>query len=77
MNDTVTCYSGARFAERPRSFQYGGESMEVGEVVRMWREPEELIFVVRTPDRRLFRLAYEEAIDRWHVEEMVDTGRTV
>jgi len=60
MGEEVTCYSGARYAERPVAFLYAGERLQVSAVVRTWREPAALFFLVRTSDGRRFRLAYEE-----------------
>lgn len=63
----VTCYAGARYAERPRAFLFGEERLEVVEVERRERTPRALRFPVRVADRRRFRLVYDEGKDAWGV----------
>ena len=65
---TVTCYSGAHYAERPTAFEIAGEALEVVEVERRWREPTGVRFIVRASDGRRYRLSYHEEADRWSVE---------
>jgi hypothetical protein len=77
MSEVVTCYSGARYAERPVAFQYAGERLQVSAVVRTWREPAALFFLVQTSDGRRFRLAYEEEAGRWCVDQLTDAGKSV
>lgn len=76
MSEVVTCYSGARYAERPVAFQYAGERLRVKDVVRTWREPAALFFLVQTSDGRRFRLVYEEESGRWSVDPLTDTGKS-
>ncbi len=70
----MTCYSGARYAERPVAFQYAGERLQVGAVMRTWREPAALFFLVQVVDGRRFRLAYEEETGCWRVDQLADAG---
>jgi hypothetical protein len=72
MSEVVTCYSGARYAERPVAFQYAGERLQVSAVMRTWREPAALFFLVQTSDGRRFRLAYEEESGRWCVDLLTE-----
>jgi hypothetical protein len=76
MSEVVACYSGARYAERPVAFQYAGERLQVSAVMRTWREPAALLFLVQTSDGRRFRLAYEEESSRWSVDQLIDTGKS-
>jgi hypothetical protein len=64
----VRCYSGARHAERPIAFDYDGESLQVVEIERRWRDPAGLGFLVGTSDGRRFRLVYRKEADLWSVE---------
>lgn len=63
----VTCYAGARYAERPRAFLFGEERLEVVEVERRERTPRALRFSVRVADGRRFCLVYDEGQDAWDV----------
>jgi hypothetical protein len=72
MSEVVTCYSGVRYAERPVAFQYAGERLQVSAVMRTWREPAALFFLVQSADGRRFRLAYEEETGRWSVDQLTD-----
>jgi len=44
---------------------------EVEEIEKAWVEPGERYFQVRTKDNRQFRLSYNEAQDRWSINEVV------
>lgn len=68
---TVKCYSGYTYAEEPRSFQWGGVEYEVEEIERAWQEPGERHFLVKTGDKKLFELCYNEAEERWSLTEVV------
>ena len=70
-NLEVSCYSGHTYAERPRSFRWGGVEYEVEEIEKAWLEPGERHFQVRTRDKKRFRLGYHEAEHRWSVTELV------
>ena len=70
VSETVSCYSEARYAERPTAFRFDGEELVVAEVLRNWREPDSLNFVVLVPDGRHFQLAYHEQTGRWRVEPL-------
>jgi len=67
----VNCYSGHTYAEEPRSFAWEGIEYEVEEIERVWQEPGERYFQVRTRDNKLFRLCYNEAEDQWSLIELV------
>jgi hypothetical protein len=66
---SVACYSGARYAERPTSFDWRGAGYSVKRVESEWLEPGERHFRVRTEDDRLFELCYDERADLWLIEE--------
>lgn len=70
----VECYSGVRFAERPSAFQFLGRRHVVEEVVKTWRSPSVLNFVVRTRSGGTFQLAYNEASDQWTVLFLAPAG---
>lgn len=66
--ECVSAYSGSRFAERPASFQYEGERLEITNVLDNWREPGALHFRVLVEDGRLFHLSFDEAADCWNIQ---------
>lgn len=61
----VSCYSGHRYAQEPRRFVWRGEEHAVAAVIRTWREPEGLAFLVEDAEGRRWRLHYVEAEGRW------------
>jgi len=62
---TVECYSGVRFAERPLVFRFLNRRHIVEEVVKSWRGPSVLNFVVATRGGGIFQLTYHESADDW------------
>ena len=67
----VNCYSSHTYAERPRSFEWQGDSYEVDQIEKAWREPGIRLFQVRTLDNRRFRLYYDETDRKWSITELV------
>ena len=65
--DTVHCYSGGSYGERPRTLCYAGETLSIGRVDRRWREPDTIHFRVTTTDGQRFHLSYQESSDRWNI----------
>ena len=75
LNDPeVKCYSGHTYAERPRSFLWGGVEHEVEKIEKAWREPGERHFQVRTRDNKKFQLCYNETEKQWSLIELVYEG---
>ena len=70
MSVQVECYSGGRYAERPKALIVGGERMEIAAVLQEWRLPEGLCYRVITQDEQRFELFYLEAEDEWRVERL-------
>jgi hypothetical protein len=64
----VECYSGSRYAERPRAFYYEDRRWQVVDVLRTEQHPGRRLFTVRTLEGDLFNLIYDEAFDRWRIE---------
>jgi len=53
------------------SFRWEGVEYEVEEIEKEWLEPGERHFQVRTKDKKLFRLCYNEAQEQWSLIELV------
>ena len=70
-NLKVNCYSGQTYAERPRSFLWGGMDYAVEKIEKAWQEPGERHFHVRTGDNKLFKLCYNERERQWSLIELV------
>lgn len=68
MQVEVECYSGARYAERPRRLVWGGEELEITAILTQARLPEQLRFEVRLENGMILRLTYQIAADSWHAE---------
>lgn len=63
----VETYSGHRVHETPRRFTFQGQWLEVRRVLSRWREPENLCFIVTTPDSHCYLLKYHFDRDAWEV----------
>ncbi len=70
----VQTYSGGRLHERPRRFVWQGVWLEVAQVLKQWRTPEELVFLVASSEGKPFLLRYAETVDRWRVERVPSAG---
>ena len=69
MIDLVVCHSDSQYAERPTAFYWGEQRLEIEEILARWRSPQEQGFRVRTVDRQIFELFYDQANDAWRVEQ--------
>jgi hypothetical protein len=72
--DLVECHSGSEYAERPIAVRWGGERLEVVEIMARWRIPDGKVFLVRTDDGQAFELAYSELADTWSVTSVGFAG---
>jgi len=63
----VRCYAGSRYPERPVAFAWEDGWLEVVEVLRQLRTPEELIFDVLALDGQSYRLTWDQVTDAWIV----------
>ncbi len=70
MDGIVECYSGQEYPERPMAFNWGGERLEIVEILAQWRAPEGKRFRVRTEEQGIFELVYEEASDQWSIHHL-------
>jgi len=62
---TVSCYSGYRYAQEPRSFVSSGQEHRVAKVVRAWQEPSGPAFLVEDEEGQRWQLRYAKAQDIW------------
>ena len=74
IKDKVECHSSATYAERPVSFYWGGEQLEVNAILSRWRTQLGRGFRVRVEDLRQFVLFYDEGLDEWQVDMYSDKG---
>lgn len=72
MSELVSCYSGTRYAERPTAFRFDDQQLAVSQVLRQWREPDSLHFVVLVPDGRHFQLSLCTHSGHWRVDPVKD-----
>ncbi len=68
--DSVECYSGSEYAERPLAVTWQGLHMEIVEILERWRGPETKGFRVRTTAGTVFELTYLEISEQWHVQPL-------
>ena len=67
MTETVECYSGADFGERPRAFDWNGERHQVQTVLARWQTPTGPRFRVRTEGNLTIELSYVCADECWRI----------
>jgi hypothetical protein len=65
--ETVECYSGYRYGERPCAFLWMGERLEIEEIESRAHTPEGWGFRVRTCSGETFELLYFEIDDCWEI----------
>lgn len=69
MNETVECYAGSSYPERPRALVWQGQRYEVKEIIQRRRQPEGVGFVVRSASpEMIFDLFYTIAADQWQIK---------
>jgi hypothetical protein len=67
--DLVECHSDFEYAERPVALQWNGQRLEICEVLKSWRAPDEKCFRVRVVDGQVFELFYNELQDEWRIHQ--------
>ena len=68
MTQTVECFSGWKYAERPIALHWEGQRLEIAAVEAQWLTPEGRHFQVCTRDNRFFELIYDEYADVWIIK---------
>lgn len=63
----VTCYSGAFYAERPRTVEFNGRLLQIEKVISRWRTPDGLFFHLSSAGGEDIYLVYNEAKDEWEI----------
>jgi len=61
MNDSVECYSGSAYGERPTALTWQGQRYAILEILSQGRTPQGKWFRVRTEAGDPFELSYKEA----------------
>ena len=64
---TVRSYSGYKADERPVSFRFGDDHIEIHEILESWYDPDHLCFRVLGDDDRVYTLRHHERDDVWMV----------
>jgi len=64
---TVRSYSGYKADERPVSFRFGDDHVEIHEILESWYDPDHLCFRVLGNDDRVYTLRHHERDDVWMV----------
>lgn len=68
MRTQVSTYSGYRLHERPLSFTWLEQRLEVREILEQGYGPDSLFFKVVAADGRVYLLQYHEGTDSWEAE---------
>ena len=71
MGEPVHCYAGYVGEERPVSFLFEGERIEVHKILSRWRDPTCDYFSVAAPNAHVYILAHNRTLDTWAVERSV------
>ncbi|MDD2901883.1 MAG: hypothetical protein PHU44_05565 [Syntrophales bacterium] len=75
MRSQVSTYSGHRLHERPLSFTWKEQRLEVREILARGYEPESLFFKVKAADGGVYLLRYQWSTDSWEVWDCASRGR--
>jgi hypothetical protein len=70
MADLVSCLSCVEYAERPLSFNWQDERLEVSEILSSWRTPQGKGFRVLVRPRGMFELFYDDFKDAWRIASL-------
>lgn len=65
----VECHAGYQGDETPRRFRLHGQTTEIAEVLGRWREPDALLFRVRSTEGRVYLLRRDERSGCWQLPE--------
>jgi hypothetical protein len=63
----VEAYSGFKANERPRTLHVAGRSIEVEEVVEMWRGERHDYFKIKGDDGQRYTIRYDRGQDGWEL----------
>lgn len=66
----VQCYSGYKYGERPKTFEWSGKWYEISRVTDQWLTPAGAAFRVTTVDEYFFELHYNEATHSWLIKQI-------
>jgi hypothetical protein len=66
----VECHAGYRGDETPRRFCLDGQTIEIAEVLRRWREPDAVLFRVQSVSGRVYVLRRDERTGVWTAPEV-------
>ena len=66
----VECHAGYRGDETPRRFHLDGLTIEIAEVLRRWREPDAILFRIRSVSGRVYVLRRSEQTGLWDAPEV-------
>ena len=75
MHSQVSTYSGHRLHERPLSFTWKGQRLEVREILEQGYEPESLFFKVIAGDGGVYLLQYQWGPDSWEAWDCASRRR--
>ena len=75
MRSQVSTYSGHRLHERPVSFTWKEQRLEVREILEQGYEPESLFFKVRAADGGVYLLRYQWSTDSWEARDYASRRR--
>jgi len=71
MNPTVVCHSEYTYAQRPASFSYGGEQIQIVSVLGEWYTPEGKGFKAQVEDGCIYTLFYNQLEDSWEIRGLI------
>jgi len=65
----VEAYAGASYPERPTTVRYKNQRLEVEQVIRSWRTPDALHFLVELETLGRATLSYRYQADAWSLSQ--------
>lgn len=76
MRTQVSTYSGYRLHERPLSFTWKEQCLEVREILEQGYGPDSLFFKVVAADGRVYLLQYQGGTDSWEARVAVPRSKS-
>lgn len=67
MAHLVECRSDFTYPQRPMALHWEGQRLRVDAILGMWLVPAGRRFLVRTTDRQIFELIYDQRQDHWQI----------
>jgi hypothetical protein len=70
VNGIVHCHSDFRYAEKPVSFEFTGDTYKIDRIVSEWKSVNGYQFTVLTEQKFIFQLLFDETQEQWLIKQI-------